>query len=140
LIGAALAGMHLTVACPPGFEPAQAALTRASEIASVTGSRLAVVRNVNEAVAGADVVITDTWTSMGEEQEHDFRVQTFRPYQVNTALMEVAASDAIFLHCLPAHRGEEVTDEVMDGPQAVIYDEAENRMHAQKSLLTMVMG
>jgi ornithine carbamoyltransferase len=140
LIGAALAGMHLTVACPPGFEPAKAALTRASEIASVTGSRLAVVRNVNEAVAGADVVITDTWTSMGEEQEHDFRVQTFRPYQVNAALMEVAASDAIFLHCLPAHRGEEVTDEVMDGPQAVIYDEAENRMHAQKSLLTMVMG
>jgi ornithine carbamoyltransferase len=140
LIGAALAGMHLTVACPPGFEPAKAALTRASEIASTTGSRLAVVRNANEAVAGADVVITDTWTSMGEELEHDFRVQTFRPYQVDASLMEVAASDAIFLHCLPAHRGEEVTDEVMDGPQAVIYDEAENRMHAQKALLTLVMG
>ncbi|MDO8963978.1 MAG: ornithine carbamoyltransferase [Coriobacteriia bacterium] len=140
LIGAALCGMHMTVACPPGFEPAKAALTRASEIASQTGSRLSVVRNPMEAVAGADVVITDTWASMGQEAEHEERVKQFRPYQVNEALMEVAASDAIFLHCLPAHRGEEVTDAVIDSPASVVYDEAENRMHAQKALLTLVMG
>jgi ornithine carbamoyltransferase len=86
------------------------------------------------------VVITDTFTSMGQEAEHDARLRTFLPYQVNAALMEVAAADAMFLHCLPAHRGEEVTDEVIDSAQSFVYDEAENRMHAQKALLSMVMG
>jgi len=140
LIGAALAGMHLTVACPPGHEPLKGALTRASEIAHETGSRLAVVRSPQEAVAGADVVITDTWASMGQEAEHEQRVQTFMPYRVDAALMAAAAPDAIFMHCLPAHRGEEVTDEVIDSPASVVYDEAENRLHAQKALLTLVMG
>lgn len=140
LIGAALAGMHLTVACPPGFEPLKGALRRAGEIAHGTGSQLAVVRSPQEAVAGADVVITDTWASMGQEEEHEQRVRTFMPYRVDAALMAAAAPDAIFLHCLPAHRGEEVTDEVIDSPASVVYDEAENRLHAQKALLTLVMG
>lgn len=140
LIGAALSGMHLAVACPPGFEPSKVALSAAGGIASATGARLSVVRDAREAVAGADVVITDTWASMGQELEHDYRVAQFRPYQVNAALMAAADPDAIFLHCLPAHRGEEVTDEVIDAPYSVVYDEAENRLHAQKALLTLVMG
>jgi ornithine carbamoyltransferase len=140
LIGAALAGMHLTVACPPGYEPLKAAVTRASEIAHETGSQLSVVRNAREAVEGADVVITDTWASMGQEDEHAERVALFAPYRVDSDLMGLAAPGAIFMHCLPAHRGEEVTDEVIDSPASVVYDEAENRLHAQKALLTMVMG
>jgi ornithine carbamoyltransferase len=140
LIGAALAGMHLTVACPPGHEPLKGALTRSSEIARETGSQLSVVRSAQEAVSGADVVITDTWASMGQEAEHAERVAILRPYRVDAALMALAAPDAIFMHCLPAHRGEEVTDEVIDSPASVVYDEAENRLHAQKALLTLVMG
>jgi ornithine carbamoyltransferase len=140
LIGAALAGMHLTVACPEGFDPLPAALERARQIATVTGSRLSVVRDPRAAVTGTDVVITDTWASMGEEAEHAERVRVFTPYQVNSDLMSLAAPGAIFMHCLPAHRGEEVTDEVIDSPASVVYDEAENRLHAQKALLTMIMG
>jgi len=140
LIGAALAGMHLTVACPEGYDPSPAALERAKQIAVATGSRLSVVRDAHAAVTGTDVVITDTWASMGQEEEHDARVATFLPYRVDSELMSLAAPGAIFMHCLPAHRGEEVTDEVIDSPASVVYDEAENRLHAQKALLTMVMG
>jgi ornithine carbamoyltransferase len=140
LIGAALAGMHLTVACPEDFDPLPAAVSRAEEIAASTGARLSVVRDPREAVAGVDVVITDTWTSMGQEDEHDARIATFAPYRVDADLMSLAAPDAIFMHCLPAHRGEEVTDEVIDSSASVVFDEAENRLHAQKALLTFVMG
>ena len=91
------------------------------------------------AVRGADVIYTDTWASMGQEAEHDQRVRLFRPYQVHAALMAQAAPDALFMHCLPAHRGEEVTDEVMDGPHSVIFDQAENRLHAQKAILALLM-
>jgi ornithine carbamoyltransferase len=140
LIGAALAGMHLTVACPQGYDPLPGALERAGEIAGETGSQLQVVRDPHVAAAGADVVITDTWTSMGEEAEHDARVATFAPYRVDAALMAEAAPNAIFMHCLPAHRGEEVTDEVIDSSASVAFDEAENRLHAQKALLTVVLG
>jgi len=140
LIGAALAGMHLTVGCPEGHDPLPAALERATQIAEFTGARLSVVRDPGAAVDGADVVITDTWASMGQEAEHAARVGIFTPYRVDAALMAKAAPDAMFLHCLPAHRGEEVTDEVIDSPASAVYDEAENRMHAQKALLTMVMG
>jgi ornithine carbamoyltransferase len=140
LIGAALSGMNLTVACPEGHDPLPAAVERAKHFAEFTGSRLTIVRDPAEAVADAEVVITDTWASMGQEAEHDHRVQTFTPYRVDTALMAHAAPGAIFMHCLPAHRGEEVTDEVMDSRVSVVYDEAENRMHAQKALLTMVLG
>jgi ornithine carbamoyltransferase len=140
LIGAALAGMNLTVGCPEGHDPLPAALERAHEIAEFTGSRLSVVRDPKAAVENADVVITDTWASMGQEQEHAERVALFTPYRVDAALMAQAAPGAIFMHCLPAHRGEEVTDEVMDSRISAVYDEAENRLHAQKALLTMVMG
>jgi ornithine carbamoyltransferase len=140
LIGAALAGMNLTIGCPEGHDPLPAALARGREIAEFTGSRLSVVRDAAVAVADADVVITDTWASMGQEAEHAARVATFAPYRVDTALMSEAAPGAIFLHCLPAHRGEEVTDEVIDSRASAVYDEAENRLHAQKALLTMVLG
>jgi ornithine carbamoyltransferase len=140
MIGAALSGMHLTVACPEGYDPLPTALDRAREIAVATGSHVAIEHDPQAAVAGADVIITDTWASMGQEGEHDARVRTFSPYQVNAELMALAAPGAIFMHCLPAHRGEEVTDEVIDSPASVVYDEAENRLHAQKALLTMILG
>jgi ornithine carbamoyltransferase len=140
LIGAALAGMNLKVACPEGSDPLPEAVEAARGIADATGARLDIVRDPHSAVAGADVVITDTWTSMGEEAEHDMRVQRFAPFRVDAALISLAAPGAIFMHCLPAHRGEEVTDEVIDSPASVVYDEAENRLHAQKALLTMVLG
>jgi len=140
MIGAALAGMHLTVCCPDGFDPLPSALARAEEIAVQTGSQLTIERDPKVAASGADVVITDTWASMGQEGEHDDRARSFAPYQVNAELMSLTAPGALFLHCLPAHRGEEVTDEVIDSAASVVYDEAENRLHAQKALLTMVMG
>jgi ornithine carbamoyltransferase len=140
MIGAALSGMHLTVSCPDGFDPLPSALARAEEIAKATGSVLTIERDPKLAATGADVIITDTWASMGQEGEHDERAARFAPYQVNAALMEQAAPGALFLHCLPAHRGEEVTDEVIDSSASVVYDEAENRLHAQRALLTMVMG
>jgi ornithine carbamoyltransferase len=140
LVGAALTGMNMTVACPPGFEPLRAALDRAKEIAAETGAALEIERDPKDAVAGADVVVTDTWTSMGQEVQHDQRVAQFRGYTVDTELMMLAKPGAIFMHCLPAHRGEEVTDEVIDSEQSVVYDEAENRMRAQKALLSLIMG
>jgi ornithine carbamoyltransferase len=140
LVGAALTGMNMTVACPPGFEPLRAALDRAKEIAAGTGAALEIERDPKDAVAGADVVVTDTWTSMGQEVQHDQRVAQFRGYTVDTELMMLAKPGAIFMHCLPAHRGEEVTDEVIDSEQSVVYDEAENRMRAQKALLSLIMG
>ena len=140
MIGAALSGMHLTVSCPDGFDPLPSALTRAEEIAKATGSVLSIERDPKLAASGADVIITDTWASMGQEGEHDERAKRFAPYQVNSALMAQAAPGALFLHCLPAHRGEEVTDDVIDSSASVVYDEAENRLHAQRALLTMVMG
>lgn len=140
LIGAGLAGMNLSVACPDGFDPLPEALEKAQRFAALTGARLEVVRDPKKAVSGADVVLTDTWTSMGQEAEHDERVKTFLPYRVDASVMSLAAPGALFMHCLPAHRGEEVTDEVIDSAASVVYDEAENRMHAQKALLTMVMG
>jgi ornithine carbamoyltransferase len=140
LIGAALTGMNMTVACPPSFEPLRAALDRAKEIAAGTGAVLELERDPKDAVAGADVVVTDTWTSMGQEVQHDQRAAQFRGYTVDTELMMLAKPGAIFMHCLPAHRGEEVTDEVIDSEQSVVYDEAENRMRAQKALLSLIMG
>jgi ornithine carbamoyltransferase len=140
LIGAAQTGMDISVACPPGFEPLKSAVMRAQEIAANTGSHLAVVRDPNEAAEDADVVVTDTWTSMGQEVQHDQRLAQFRGYQVDTALMLRAKPEAVFMHCLPAHRGEEVTDEVIDSAQSIVYEEAGNRMRAQKALLSLLMG
>jgi ornithine carbamoyltransferase len=129
--------MHfeLVVACPNGFEPDMAM----SSSAVAGGGRIFFTQDPKEAVGGAEVVVTDTWTSMG--QEHDeYRMEAFAHYQVDEAMMALAAADATFLHCLPAHRGEEVTDAVIDGPQSAVWDEAENRLHAQKALLMWCLG
>lgn len=136
----ALAGMHVKIGCPSTHPTDAAVVEEARAVAQQTGATIEVFDNPQDAVADADVVLTDTWTSMGDEAEHDKRLKEFEGFQVNAALMALAKDDALFMHCLPAHRGEEVTDEVMDGPQSVIFDEAENRLHAQKALLSLVMG
>ncbi len=139
LLAGATAGMHVRVAGPPGHDPAPAVVSRAAEIAAWTGGSVEVLRDPYEAVDGADVVATDTWTSMGQESDGRDRLGPFRPYQVNTKLLAAAAPDAIVLHCLPAHRGEEITDEVLDGPRSAVFDQAENRLHAQKALLAWLL-
>lgn len=124
---------RLNIACPPGYEPERAVLDAA-------GDRVQLVRSPREAVAGADLVVTDVWSSMGQEEEREQRLQSFGDYRVDEALMERAAGDALFMHCLPAHRGEEVSAGVLDGPHSVVWDEAGNRLHAQKALLEMLVG
>jgi ornithine carbamoyltransferase len=128
-------GANFTLAAPEGYDIAPAAIDTARQFAEDSGSSLLFVRDPQEGVVGADVVYTDTWTSMGQEAETEKRKLVFPPYQVNTALLAEAAPDAIVMHCLPAHRGEEITDEVMDGPQSVVFQQAENRLHAQKAIL-----
>lgn len=135
LIGGAMAGMHVSVAAPAGYQPAREIVARASEIASQTGGSVSVCETPAEAISGADAVTTDTWISMGQESEKAKRIADFAGYTIDAELMAKANSKAIFLHCLPAYRGYEVAAEVIDGPQAVIWDEAENRLHAQKALL-----
>ena len=139
LLAGVTAGMHVRVAGPSGFDPSPAVVARAAEIAAWTGGSVDVVRDPYEAADSADVVATDTWTSMGQESDGRDRLTPFRPYQVNKDLLAVAAPGAVVLHCLPAHRGEEITDDVMDGPQSAIIDQAENRLHAQKALLTWLL-
>ena len=121
-------------------QPQAEIVARAREAGKVTGCEILVTSDPVEAVRGVDVVYTDTWASMGQEAEHAARVQAFAPYQVNAALLAHAADDVVFMHCLPAHRGEEVTDEIMDGPHSVVFDEAENRLHAQKALLVLLLA
>ncbi len=139
LLAGATAGMHVRVAAPAEFSPADAVVADANRRAAETGGSVAVHTDPVEAVTGADVVVTDTWVSMGKEEEKAHRVATFGGYQVTPELMSHAASDALFLHCLPADRGYEVAAEVIDGPQSVIWDEAENRLHAQKALLVWLL-
>jgi ornithine carbamoyltransferase len=139
LLAGATAGMHVRVAGPAGFDPAPAVVARAAEIAAWTGGSVEVLRDPREAADGVQVIATDTWTSMGQEGDGRDRLGPFRPYQVNKSLLAEAAAGAIVLHCLPAHRGEEITDDVMDGPQSAILDQAENRLHAQKALLTWLI-
>ncbi|HZM15285.1 MAG TPA: ornithine carbamoyltransferase [Candidatus Krumholzibacteria bacterium] len=135
----ALMGMQVRVGSPAGYQPRPDILAQAHALAARSGAEIRVVEDPVAAVRGADVIYTDTWASMGQEAEHDQRVRLFRPYQVDAALMAQAAPDALFMHCLPAHRGEEVTDQVMDGPHSVIFDQAENRLHAQKAILALIM-
>jgi ornithine carbamoyltransferase len=139
LLAGATAGMHVRVAGPSGFDPSSAIVARAAEIAAWTGGSVEVLRDPREAVDAVDVVATDTWTSMGQEADGKDRLTPFWPYQINKDLLAGAASDAIVLHCLPAHRGEEITDDVLDGPQSAVFDQAENRLHAQKALLTWLV-
>lgn len=139
LLGGVTAGMNVTVAAPEGFIPAPEVLEAVRVRAAETGAVAKVLTDPVEAVAGADVLVTDTWTSMGQEDDGLDRVGPFRPYQINDELLRHAAHDAIVLHCLPAHRGEEITDSVIDGPASVVFDEAENRLHAQKALLVWLL-
>lgn len=132
-------GTHFAIACPEGYEP-DAELTRiAREIGEATGSRIEVVQSPAEAAEGADVLYTDVWASMGQEAEQELRKNIFASYQINSELMTKAKPDAIVLHCLPAHRGDEITAEVLDGPQSVVFDEAENRLHAQKAIMALIV-
>jgi ornithine carbamoyltransferase len=133
------AGMHVRLTGPDSFEPDSAVLDRAAKIGAGTGGSVAVLRDPAEAVAGAHVVATDTWTSMGQESDGLDRITPFQPYQINAALLAKAAPGAIVLHCLPAHRGEEITDDVLDGPASAVFDQAENRLHAQKALLAWLL-
>lgn len=139
LIGCAMAGMHMRLAAPDGYLPDPNVVRRAEAIASQTGGSVEIFGTPSEAVRGADVVTTDTWISMGQESEKQKRIDDFAGFTVNSALMSEAAADAIFLHCLPAYRGYEVSTEVLDGPQSVIWDEAENRLHAQKALMIWLL-
>ena len=138
MIGFATAGMDISIVAPEGFLPKQEFVDRAQARAQETGAKVVVSTDLAE-VNGADVVITDTWVSMGMEEDGKDRRTPFLPYQVNQAVMDRAADDAIFLHCLPAYRGSEVTADVIDGPQSRVFDEAENRLHAQKALLTWLL-
>jgi ornithine carbamoyltransferase len=140
-LGASLAGIDFVAASPKGFEPSRAATREASRIARVTGGTVRVVSDPLKAVSDADCVITDTFVSMGFEGEQGKRTKAFLPrFQVTKSLMARAKKDAVFQHCLPAHRGEEVTAEVIDGPQSVVFDEAENRLHTTKALLCFLLG
>jgi len=141
LLAGALTGMDVVIATPAGYEPSPTVLDEARSLAARygTGASLTMARNPAEAVAGADVVVTDTWASMGQEEEHAFRVKVFEGYSVDEALMARADAEAIFMHCLPAHRGEEVTDAVIDSAASVVFDEAENRLHAQRAWLSLVL-
>jgi ornithine carbamoyltransferase len=134
-LGAALLGMNFNVGAPKGYWMDEGVVKKANDLASKTGVKIMQTDKPEEAVADADVVITDTWVSMGDEAEKEQRLKIFKPYQVDAALMSKAKSDALFMHCLPAYRGNEVSAEVIDGPQSVVFPEAENRLHAQKGLL-----
>lgn len=139
LLGGVTAGVHVTIAAPADFAPHADVLEAARARADETGATITITEDAQEAASGADALVTDTWTSMGQEHDGLDRVAPFRPYRIDTALLGRAASDAVVLHCLPAHRGEEITDEVLDGPQSVVWDEAENRLHAQKALLVWLL-
>ncbi|WP_321384814.1 ornithine carbamoyltransferase [uncultured Enterococcus sp.] len=139
LIGGSIVGMDVTIASPAGYEPKVEFVQLAEEIAEKTGSKIVITEEPVEAVTEADIVVTDVWASMGNEDEQKEREDAFHGYQVNDALVEHAQDDYIFLHCLPAHREEEVTSSVIDGEHSVIYQEAENRLHAQKALMVKVM-
>lgn len=133
---AAILGFHLTIACPEGFEPHSEILENARSLAK---SEIIVLRDPREAAGMADAVYTDVWVSMGQEKEAEHKKKKFKGYQINAKLLSSAKKNAVVLHCLPAHRGEEITDEVMDGPQSVVFDQAENRLHTQKALLEMLV-
>ncbi|MFM8598596.1 MAG: ornithine carbamoyltransferase [Mycobacterium sp.] len=139
MLGGVTAGLHVTVAAPAGFGPAPEVVAAARARAADTGATVTVATDPHAAADGADVLVTDTWTSMGQEGDQRDRVAPFEPFQLNAALLGRAAPDVIVLHCLPAHRGEEITDEVIDGPHSAVWDEAENRLHAQKALLVWLL-
>ena len=139
MMGASKLGLHMAVATPEGYDPDPEVIQLSKENAARTGGTLTLCRDPKEAVADADVVYTDVWTSMGFEAEQEERLRAFRNFQVNEALVRYAKPDYLFMHCLPAHRGEEVSDGVIDGPNSVVFDQAENRLHAQKAIMATIM-
>jgi ornithine carbamoyltransferase len=139
LYGCSKMGMNITLGCPKGYEPDPKVVSQAKEEAKRTGCEVKVVQDPKEAVKEADVIYTDVWASMGKEKEREERVKILKPYQVSPDLVKGAKGDYIFMHCLPAHRGEEVTNEVADSKNSVIFDQAENRMHTQKAILALTM-
>ena len=140
LLGASIMGMDMTAACPKDYEPDADLLAHARKIAKESGSKIHVVEDPDQAAKGADVLYTDVWVSMGQEKEKEERERLFKPYQVNRDLLSLANPKAIVMHCLPAHRGLEITDDTMDGPQSVVFDQAENRLHAQKAILARFLA
>lgn len=140
LFAAAKVGMDVALASPEGYELSNDVVKLGQEFAAQSGSQVELVRDPAAAVRGADVIYTDAWTSMGQEEEIERRLKVFPPYQVNAALVAQAKPDVMVMHCLPAHRGQEITDDVADGPNSVLFDQAENRLHAQKAILALLMG
>ncbi len=136
ILACALTGMRMTVACPEGYEPREEIIMKAKEL----GGNINIIREPGRAAKNADIIYTDVWVSMGDEDEYDQRLHDFRPYQVNSKLLEQAEHDVIVLHCLPAHRGEEITADVVNGPHSAVFDQAENRLHAQKALLLKLLS
>ena len=139
MVIAAKFGMHFAAAVPPGYEPDQRAVATAREAAEDTGATVAVVHDPRDAATGAEVLYTDVWTSMGQEDERERRLRDLRDYGITDELLELAEPDAIVLHCLPAHYGEEISEEILYGPRSAVWDEAENRLHSQKALLALVV-
>jgi len=133
-------GIDMAVASPKGYEPRPEVVQKAMEFASRSGSKITITNDPVEAVRDADVIYTDVWTSMGQEAEAEERAKVFPPYQVNSALVARAKPSVMVMHCLPAHRGQEITDEVADGPHSIIFDQAENRLHAQKGILAYLLA
>jgi ornithine carbamoyltransferase len=140
MISGARVGAHIRVGTPAGYEPDAEIVAEARRVARETKGKIELFTSAEEAVAGAQAVYADVWASMGQEEEAAHREAIFAPFQVNESLMNAAAPDAVFLHCLPAHRGSEVTSEVIDSPRSIIYDQAENRLHVQKAILLMLLG
>jgi ornithine carbamoyltransferase len=140
LFASGLVGMNMTVSTPPGYECSPQVVAQAQEFARRSGSSLQFITDPKEAARGADILYTDTWTSMGQEAEQQQRASVFVPYRIDSGMVGLASPDVLVMHCLPAHRGEEISDEVMDGPRSIVLDQAENRMHAQKAVLAILMG
>lgn len=132
-------GMNVTICCPSGYEPDSNVMVRAKRDALETGAKIQVTNDISS-VTGADIIYTDVWASMGQEEEQQLRLEKFKDYQVNADLVKMADPEVLIMHCLPAHRGEEITAEVIDGPHSVIFDEAENRLHAQKAVMALLMA
>ncbi|MDI3531399.1 MAG: ornithine carbamoyltransferase [Candidatus Atribacteria bacterium] len=140
VVASAVLGLETWVSTPPQYKPDAVVWEWAESASKKSGAKIVYEADPSKAVENADVVYTDVWVSMGKEAEYETRIQYFKPYQVNSNLLSRAAEDAIVMHCMPAHRGEEITDEVMDGPQSVVYEQAENRLHAQKAILALILG
>lgn len=139
IFGGTILGLHVRLGTPSKYRPPEEVLKKASEFATKSGGSLEIFEDPQKAVRDADVVYTDTWVSMGQEKEKEERLKVFQPYQLSPELLKLAKKDAIVMHCLPAHRGLEITDDVMDGPQSVIFDQAENRLHVQKAILALLL-